>query len=202
MKQSETRASGQPTILAALYSDGIEADRMIAQIAYGLRDEGLMVAGLVQRNEFIAGRRRCNMEMEEMASRTVLTISEDRGPLARGCRLDRAALARAESLLMDALAMRPDIVIINKFGKSEAEGGGLREPISIAAQLGVPTVVGVPYRNLEQWRAFAGEFAEEVTAERDPILCWLERWGLCCSVASPGAHSTQASVDMRLRRSA
>ncbi len=191
MKPYDTRVT-EPTILAALYADGIAADRTIADIAYGLRSQGFVVAGLVQRNEMVAGRRRCNMEMEEMASKTVLTISEDRGPLARGCRLDRAALSRAESLLMNALAMQPDVVIINKFGKSEAEGGGLREPISIAAQLGVPTVVGVPFRNLEQWRAFAGEFAEEVMAEQKPIRSWLERRGVRCSVASFAALSVHA----------
>ena len=168
-----------------------------ADIAYGLRAEGFAVAGLVERNEFVAARRRCTMELEELASRTVLTISEDRGPLARGCRLDRAALSKAESLLMDALAIRPDIVIINKYRKSEAEGSGLREPISCAAQLGIPTVVGVPCRNLDQWRAFAGELAEEVTAEPEPILSWLERRGLACTPVSSRAHLTQASAHMR-----
>ena len=196
MRQYSVAATPEPVILAALYADGIVADRTIADVAYGLRAGGFVVAGLVQRNEFVAGRRRCTMQMEELASGTVLTISEDRGPLARGCRLDRAALSKAESLLMDALAIRPDIVIINKFGKSEAEGSGLREPISCPAQLGVPTVVGVPYRNLDQWRAFAGELAEEVTAEPEPILSWLERRGLHCTIASFRARPTQASPQM------
>ena len=40
------------------------------------------------------------------------------------------------------------LVLINKFGKLEAEGGGLRDVIAEAYLLGIPTLIGIPLRNL------------------------------------------------------
>ena len=54
-KQYNAAATEEPMILAALYTDGIVADRAVADIAYGLRAEGFVVAGLVRRNEFVVG---------------------------------------------------------------------------------------------------------------------------------------------------
>ena len=51
---------------------------------------------------------------------------------------------------------QPRLLIVNKFGKIEADGGGLREAIAEAVDLGIPVLVGVPARNLDRWRAFAG----------------------------------------------
>ena len=117
------------------------------------------------------------MEVEELASGIVLQISEDRGKEARGCRMDRGALLEAAGLLSASLESEPDILIINKFGKLEAEGRGLREALSDAVQLGVPIVVGVPYRNIEQWRAFAGGLAEECPIGSSRLHEWLSQHG-------------------------
>ena len=91
--------------------------------------------------------------------------------------MDRAALLEAAGLLSASLESEPDILIINKFGKLEAEGRGLRETLSDAVQLGVPIVVGVPYRNLEQWRAFAGGLAEECPIGSSRLHEWLSQRG-------------------------
>ena len=141
-------------ILAIVYSDGLAADRFISDLGYKIRDAGIAVAGIVQHNKFIRDRTKCDMEVEELASGIVLQLSEDRGKEARGCRLDRGALSEAATLLSASLESSPELVILNKFGKLEAEGRGLRDTLADAVQLGVPIVVGVPYRNIEQWRAF------------------------------------------------
>ena len=164
-------------ILAIVYSDGLAADRIISDLGYKIRDAGIAVAGIVQHNKFIRDRTRCDMEVEELASGIVLQISEDRGKEARGCRMDRGALLEAAGLLSASLESEPDILIINKFGKLEAEGRGLRETLSDAVQLGVPIVVGVPYRNIEQWRAFAGGLAEECPIGSSRLHEWLSQHG-------------------------
>ena len=74
-------------ILAIVYSDGLAADRFISDLGYKIRDAGIAVAGIVQHNNFIRDRTKCDMEIEELASRTILQLSEDRGKNARGCRL-------------------------------------------------------------------------------------------------------------------
>lgn len=171
---SETAGiAGPSAILAVTYTDGILADRFLADLGYSFRDAGLAVAGLVQRNQFVRNRAKCDMEIEELASGVVLQLSEYRGEAAKGCRLDRAALADALVLIRSALADKPALLILNKFGKVEAEGGGLREVIAEAVQLNVPIVVGVPLRNLDQWRIFTGELAEECAMERACVEQWL-----------------------------
>lgn len=164
-------------ILALVYSDGLAADQIISNLGYKIRDARIAVAGLVQHNKFIRERTRCNMELEELASGMVLKISEDRGEEARGCRIDRGAMSEAANLLSSSLEREPDLLILNKFGKLEAEGRGLRDILSDAVQLGVPIVVGVPYRNIEQWRAFTGGLAEECPIESNRGREWLLQQG-------------------------
>lgn len=160
-------------ILAILYSDGLAADRSISELGYKMRDAGIGVAGIVQHNQFVRDRTKCDMEVEELSSGTVLKLSEDRGREARGCRLDRNALSEAASLLSASIENEPELVILNKFGKTEAEGQGLRGALAQAVQLGVPVVVGVPYRNVEQWRIFADGFAEECGIDSPRVYEWL-----------------------------
>lgn len=161
------------SILAVVYTDGIAADRFLADLGYSLRSEGLSVAGLVQLNSFVRDPVKCDMTVEELFSGKVLQLSEDRGRQARGCRLDRSVLAEAAALLLAALDEKPDVLVLNKFGKTEAEGAGLRDVLVRAVADGVPVVVGVPFRNLDQWRVFAGDMAQECPADLAVVRGWL-----------------------------
>jgi hypothetical protein len=116
----------------------------------------------LQRDEQRAGRVGCDMILEELSSGETIEISQDRGQHARGCRLDVGELLRAMQLVTAALEAKPDLLILNKFGKTEAEGGGFRDLIIQAVGAAVPVLVAVPYRNLDTWRIFAGELAREV----------------------------------------
>ena len=64
---------------------------------------------------------------------------------------------------------KPDLVIVNKFGKTECEGGGCRSLIAEAIELNVPVLVAVPVGNLEDWRRFAGGFATEYVLDDVPV---------------------------------
>lgn len=178
-------------ILAVVYSDGLAADKFIADWGYALRAAGRTVAGIVQHNSFVRNPTKCDMDVEELYSGTVLQLSEDRGPEARGCRLDRGILAEAAALLDRALDEKPDVLVLNKFGKTEAEGAGLRDVLAKAVDLDVPIVVGVPFRNIDQWRVFAGDMAEECLAEPSYVQCWLEMRGLLSARRRTGAALEQ-----------
>ena len=190
-------APAPPPILAIVYSDGLAADQFISDLGYRIRDAGIAVAGIVQHNKFIRDRTKCNMEVEELGSETVLQLSEDRGKEARGCRLDRGALSEAAALLSASLENGPEIVILNKFGKLEAEGRGLRDALADAVQLGMPIVVGVPYRNIEQWRNFAEGLAEECPINSSRLHEWLSRHGIDVDREAIGtvAIANTASID-------
>lgn len=166
-------ADDAPPILAIVYSDGLVADQLISELGYKMRDAGIAVAGIVQHNQFVRDRTKCDMEVEELASGIVLKISEDRGKEARGCRLDRGALSEAGARLSASIESGPQLVILNKFGKTEAEGQGLRDTLAQAVQLEIPVIVGVPFRNIEQWRIFAEGLAEECAIGSSRPYDWL-----------------------------
>ena len=176
---NERQATNPRPILAIVYDDGPAADRLIAEIGYRLRLSGVAVAGLVQHNEYVRDRSKCDMKLEELGSGAILQISEYRGEGSRGCRLDLGALYDATALLLASIERRPAILILNKFGKVEAEGGGLREVLAKAIDYEIPLMVGVPLRNLEPWRAFAGDLSLEIKQGEASIDPWLVAHGLC-----------------------
>ena len=159
----------QPTITALVYTDSAAADAALRDLALDLMGRGLRLAGLVQLNQARPGRSRCDMVLEELASGKHVPISQDRGPLARGCALDIGQLLTAMQLVRAQLEDEPDLVILNKFGKTEAEGGGFRDLIAEAIEAGIPVLIAVPWRNIESWRIFTGGASREIAVE-DP--CW------------------------------
>jgi nucleoside-triphosphatase THEP1 len=156
-------------ITALIYSDADQADETLRQLALTLMEERLALAGLVQHNRPRPGRSRCDMILEDLCSGGLVPISQDRGPHARGCALDVGQLLSAMETVRAGLKDGADIVILNKFGKTESEGGGFRELIGEVIAAGLPLVIAVPWRNIESWRSFAGGLAREwVLAESAP----------------------------------
>ncbi len=154
------------TITALIYTDSDAADRALRDVAMTLTERGSRLAGLVQRNTARPGRSRCDMVLEELASGELIGISQDRGPLARGCALDVGQLLGAMQIVRAALGTGPDLVILNKFGKTEAEGAGFRPLIAEAIEAGLPLLIAVPWRNIESWRLFAGTMAREIDLDQ------------------------------------
>lgn len=151
-----------PLITALIYTDSDAADRLLRNTALALMEAGHGLAGLVQHNQPRPGRSRCDMVLEELASGDLVPISQDRGPHARGCALDVHQLIDGMQRVRHALAMRPDLVILNKFGKTESEGGGFRPLIAEVIEAGLPLLIAVPWRNVESWRLFAGDLSCDI----------------------------------------
>jgi nucleoside-triphosphatase THEP1 len=162
--------SNPPLITALIYTDSEAADRLLRETALALLEQGTRLAGLVQHNQPRQGRSRCDMVLEELASGDLVPISQDRGLHARGCALDVHQLLDGMQRVRRALAIRPDLVILNKFGKTESEGGGFRPLIADVIEAGVPLLIAVPWRNIESWRLFAGDLAQEIIMEERSAL--------------------------------
>lgn len=153
-------------ILAITYTESGRAADAMRRLAGKLTAAGASCAGFLQRDEAPPdGRSRCDMVIECLSTGERLKISDDRGPLARGCRLDVGVLISALASEREAMRSRPDVLVVNKFGKAEAEGGGFRPLIADAIELGIPVLIAVPWRNIESWRLFAGEYAAEIAVD-------------------------------------
>lgn len=184
-------------IVAIVYGDGARVAPVLDSIIDHLASSGRRLAGLIQRERIRAGRSRCDMLMQDLTTGETVAISQDRGESARGCRLDVDALLNAATRVRDALAAEPDLLIVNKFGKTECEGGGCRSLIVEAVEIGVPVLVAVPYGNLDPWRNFAGDLAVEHLLDDLPSdtadACRLLGFaGAAKSPAQPDAPGLQA----------
>jgi nucleoside-triphosphatase THEP1 len=151
---------------------GAHVDDVLSGVVRILKGAGVNLAGSIQWNETAPNRTRCTMTLEDLASGRRILVSEDRGHYARGCRLNGSALEEAAVLAASSIEPHVDLVIINRFGKQEAEGRGFRQTIEAAILLDLPVLVGVNATNLASWEAFTGNEAEYLPCSIDAVLAW------------------------------
>jgi nucleoside-triphosphatase THEP1 len=162
------------SVAAIVYANEVFPEAIFRMLVQRARALGLTLAGVLQNQAFKGGDRRCDVVLEDLATGHRTALFENRGAGARGCRLDEAALAEATARIEGSLEHAPQLLILNKFGKVECEGGGLRDLIASAIDRGIPVVIGVPKRNIDAWRSFAGEFAVELSDDACEVERWLE----------------------------
>jgi molybdate transport system ATP-binding protein len=160
-------------IAAIVYGPDQDCDRLLAELARGWRQAGLRVAGLVQINGGDASCDTLEMELEAIDTGRRFNICQDLGAgSVNACRLDPAGLAEAAGALRAALAEPVDLVIVNKFGRMEAEGQGLIAEIGEAVAAGLPLIIGVPERFAGAWEAFAGGLDTRLACDAAALETW------------------------------
>ncbi len=151
-----------------------DTDLLLHGLARRLQARGLHPAGTVQINTDRADGRPCDMDVAVLPDGPVLRISQDLGPQARGCRLDAGALDTAAGLVAARMADGADVLILNKFGKHEAEGRGLRAVIATALEQGLPVLVGVNASNRAAFERFAGGLAVALPPDPAALTGWAD----------------------------
>lgn len=172
-----------PIRLAAIVSDGTTTTgAILTDIADTLQAEGLKLAGAVQDPE--SAKRQadmehgmCDMDLLVLPDGRRLAITQNLGSQATSCRLDHQALEEVVALVEQRLDASIDLLILNKFGKREAEGAGFRQIIGHAIELGVPVIVAVNPAQHDALSDFAGADLEHLPENRDVILNWCRRKG-------------------------
>ncbi|KUJ76917.1 3-dehydroquinate dehydratase [Ruegeria marisrubri] len=148
-------------------------DRLLSAVAERLQAKGFALAGVVQTNTECADSRKCDMDLRVLPDGATIRISQSLGAMARGCRLDPAALEQAVVDVTASLEAAPQLLIVNKFGKHEADGRGFRPVIAEALAREIPVLVGVNGLNEEKFLEFTGEAAEKMSADVDAIEAWV-----------------------------
>ena len=167
------REYGEVSALAALvYEDSDAANQLIADFARDLGRLGHRIAGVIQIADFAQACDCRDTLLEDVETGERVSILQDLGPHSQSCRVDAAAIAHAAHLISGALRRAPELLFINRFGKLEIAGTGLLAEIGAAAAAGVPTVVCVPARFLDQWRAFAMGLDEELCCTDEALRQW------------------------------
>ena len=151
-------------------------DRLLTALAARLAEKGIRTAGIVQTNTECYDNKLCDMDVRVLPAGETIRISQSLGEGARGCRLNPGALERAVGLVTASLAAEPapQILLVNKFGKHEADGRGMRPIIAEALAMGLPVISGVNRMNVEAFERFAEGLAAEAAPDLDALLAWVD----------------------------
>ncbi len=158
-------------LAAIVYRSGEDdVDTLLAAFAADQIRDGHRLGGVVQRKA--EGNGRARMEMIDLLSGRAISISQDLGPSAQGCCLDPAGLADAAVAAGRAIAENVELLIVNKFSRQEAEGGGLRAELGNAVAAGLPVLTAVSTKCYDAWMAFTGGFGTTLLCERYVVDAW------------------------------
>jgi hypothetical protein len=148
-------------------------DALLAEAVALAEAQGMSLAGCVQINIDRAGHEDCDMDLRILGGGPLVRINQRLGAGSRGCKLDpsalEAAVAEVASRMVGACAL-----VVNKFGKHEAMGRGFRPLVGEALAADMDVVLGVNRLNLGAFLEFAGEYAEELPADPQQILRFLQ----------------------------
>ncbi|TXL71114.1 DUF2478 domain-containing protein [Vineibacter terrae] len=130
------------------------------------------LAGVIAEDHGLPGRACSAGYLRSLASGERFAIFQDLGPGSAGCHLaGDGALAAAAAVRRD-IATGCDLVLLSKFGKLEANGGGLRDAFGAAIEAQVPVLTSVSPAQLAAWKAFAAPLFTVVPADADRIDAW------------------------------
>ena len=145
------------------FEDSAACDQVLGQIAAHFKQTDKDVRGYFQsRGTKAASVEHSEMSLTDLSDGSKRKISLARGKQARGCHLDGGSLVEAANALKQQLFTHPDLLIINRFGHAEADGGGMREVIATALELNIRTIVAYRSKFHAEWLAFQGGIAADL----------------------------------------
>jgi hypothetical protein len=150
-------------VCAVVYPSGHGPDALLEAFVLRRRAEGRDAVGLIQR------RKRCADAPLELA-----LIGDDRAPkVSLPPRAGAGkALETVKTMLSARLRRRPDVLVLNRFGRAEVEGEGLWDVLADAVRIDIPVVIAVPDGLAAIWRRRGAG----VLAQARPDADSLERW--------------------------
>lgn len=142
-----------------------------------LKSEGVRVGGYVQRTSAhpegagpagdVTG-----IFAEDIETGETFAIMRPRGGAGSGCRLDSSVLAELAGRALLRLDRDIDLFVLNRFGRTETEGGGLRAAYEKAIECGVPVLTSVKPEYIEGWKTYTGDLSMLLPPDESVILDW------------------------------
>ena len=159
-------------LAAIVFAPEQNVDALIAAFVADAQREGCRVAG-VRQIESAADDCTGAVQAVDISSGARFRLMQDLGAGAGACRVDPAAIARVGQIVGAAVRERPDLIVVNRFGKLEAEEkDGVVAEIGAAVAAGVPVLVAVSRRFLSAWNEFAAGMDAQVPCDRAALDAW------------------------------
>lgn len=149
--------------------DGQDTQAVLRAAADAWRRAGASVVGVLAEDGDAEGE--CSAAfLRDIASGKRFSIQLDAAPAATACHLDTAGIDEACAGLLPQIT-DADVVVLSKFGKTEATRLGLWAAFREAVAAGKPLLTTVSAKHREAWTAFAGE-----AVWLEPDSGSIERW--------------------------
>ena len=167
------RFDSESEMAAAVYQLGDHPDELLASFAADLTAQGFDVAGVVQGQcaSNLGATRLAELQFTPAAPRRRFKADPT---IAAPC---STTIARAETALMEAIARKPDLVLINRFGSFERSGGGLLGVLQQAIARDVPVLLAVPQALFGDWFRFSEGLAVKLDCRGDSLDQWWRSLG-------------------------
>ena len=170
--KSESLPTAQCYVGAVHLSGEVPVDRVFNEVFLHFSKAGYQVHGMLQTEH--PQRDSCcpTMFLRNLQGESSIRISQALGKGSTGCRVDPGAIAEATARLEDELDDDIDLLILNRFGRCESEGGGLRPAIEKAVLKNIPVLIAVRPKYRAQWDAFVGDFSRDLGCDFQEIAGW------------------------------
>ena len=102
-------------------------------------------------------------------------LFQDVGTGSTACGLDPSGVLAACETVQKQIEAGCDLVVLSKFGRLEAERGGLRGAFEAAIAADIPVLTSVSPRFTQAWALCAAPLYEVLPADLEPIGAWWRR---------------------------
>ncbi len=166
------RFDAQCDFASVVYGRGDDPDRLFVDFTSDLCRSGVRPVGVIQSG------RSCRAEEPKLrvvmlpGGETFRLVADTENCDAAGCRLDDQRLRELAERLTAAIDDGPDLVVINRFGRAEAEGRGLVKPIAQALKADIPVLIAVPERRFFDWIRFSDGMNVRLPCRREALDRW------------------------------
>ena len=155
---------------AVAYGIDDDPDRLLLGFAADLRRAGLRPAGIVQLRPHQRDDDRLDAVM--LSNQQAVGLGHDRARGRHQCQLDPGGIADIARAITAAIRDGADVVIINRFGKLEAEGRGLIDLIEQAVAADIPVLIAVPEHRFAAWIKYCGGMSVRLPCRRAALDQW------------------------------
>lgn len=146
-------------------------EELLAAFVATLKAEGVRVGGVYQVSDY--GNCDCRvMYLIDARTDERIRISQDLGRNSDSCILDPDGLATGAVHVRAALDEGCDLLVINKFSSRELEGKGLAPELFEAMSRGLPVLVTVAERYLQDWRDHSGDLGTILPPDMEALRAW------------------------------
>ncbi len=140
------------------------------------------LAGVIAESHGLADRTCSAGHLRSIASGVAFPMFQDLGPGSTACHLAGGGVLVAAEAVRRDIAAGCDLVVLNKFGKLEADGRGLRDAFAAAIEAGCPILTSVSPAFAAAWQEFASPLFVVLPADAARIRDW---WQSVAATAQP-----------------